>query len=190
MGKWQETLDTVQKLARGKEIEQFRIDSADFLSARERGEAPGTRIEQRSATLEDSAEIVNRSFPQRDANTGQYTNVISPVVIPKDHRSYLWAAIVLGLVVLGLTGAGLTAVLGGLPGLGNLSTILFGPHYWLVVAGYTAFNLWRNSFVKVPDGCQALITRFGKLEEIAGPGRKTLLNPWKRVSYIINTTRE
>jgi len=190
MGKWQETLDTVQKLARGKDIEQFRIDAADFLSARERGEAPGTRIEQRSATLEDSAEIVNRSFPQRDANTGQYTNVISPVVIPKDHRSYLWAAIVLGLVVLGLTGAGISAALGGLPGLGNLSTILFGPHYWLVVAGYTAFNLWRNSFVKVPDGCQALITRFGKLEEIAGPGRKTLLNPWKRVSYIINTTRE
>jgi regulator of protease activity HflC (stomatin/prohibitin superfamily) len=190
MGKWQDTLDTVQKLTRGKEIEQFRIDAGDFLSARERGEAPGTRIEQRSAALEDSAEIVNRSFPQRDANTGQYTNVISPVVIPKDHRSYLWAAIVLGLVVLGLTGTGLTAALGGLPGFGNLSTVLFGPHYWLVVLGYAAFNLWRNSFVKVPDGCQALITRFGKLEEIAGPGRKTLLNPWKRVSYIINTTRE
>ena len=87
MGKWQETLDTVQRLARGKEIEQFRIDAADFLSARERGEAAGTRIEQMSASLEDSAEIVNRSFPQRDADSGQYTNVISPVVIPKDHRS-------------------------------------------------------------------------------------------------------
>ncbi|MFE8604132.1 SPFH domain-containing protein [Archangium violaceum] len=190
MGRWQDTVDTVQKLARSKEIEQFSIDAADFLSARERGEAAGTRIEQMSAALEDSAEIVNRSFPQRDANSGQYTNVISPVVIPKDHRSYLWAAIVLGLVVLGLTGAGLTSALGGLPGFGNLSTVLFGPHYWLVVLSYAAFSLWRNSFVKVPDGCQALITRFGKLEEIAGPGRKTLLNPWKRVSYIINTTRE
>ena len=190
MGKWQDTVDTVQKLARTKEIEQFRIDAADFLSARERGEAPGTRIEQMSAALEDSAEIVNRSFPQRDANSGQYTNVISPVVIPKDHRSYLWAAIVLGLALFGLLGAGTAALVEGLPGLGNLSTILFGPHYWLAVLGYAAFNLWRNSFVKVPDGCQALITRFGKLEEIAGPGRKTLLNPWKRVSYIINTTRE
>ncbi|HYO54077.1 SPFH domain-containing protein [Archangium sp.] len=190
MGRWQETLDTVQKLARGKDIEQFRIDAADFLSARERGEAAGTRIEQMSASLEDSAEIVNRSFPQRDATSGQYTNVISPVVIPKDHRSYLWVAVVLGLELLGLIGAGTTATLDGLPGVGNLSTALFGPHYWLVLLGYAAFNLWRNSFVKVPDGCQALITRFGKLEEIAGPGRKTLLNPWKRVSYIINTTRE
>ena len=43
----------------------------------------------------------------------------------------------------------------------------------------TAFNAWRNSFVQVPDGRQALITRFGKLEEIVGPGLKTLLDPWK-----------
>ena len=41
MGRWQDTLDSVQKLARGKDIEQFRIDAADFLSARERGEGWG-----------------------------------------------------------------------------------------------------------------------------------------------------
>src|SRR5690606_3169750 len=35
-----------------------------------------------------------------------------------------------------------------------------------------------------------LITRFGKLEQIVGPGRVILFNPWKRVSYIVNTTRE
>ncbi|WNG45443.1 SPFH domain-containing protein [Archangium minus] len=190
MSTWQKTLDTVQQLARSKEIEQFRIDAADFLSARERGEAAGTRIEQMSATLEDSAEIVNRSFPQHDATSGQYTNVISPIVIPKDHRSYLWVAVVVGLLLLGLIGARSTAALDDALGTSQLSTALFGPHYWLVLLGYAAFNLWRNSFVKVPDGCQALITRFGKLEEIAGPGRKTLLNPWKRVSYIVNTTRE
>ncbi|MEU8661246.1 SPFH domain-containing protein [Actinoplanes philippinensis] len=44
--------------------------------------------------------------------------------------------------------------------------------------------------VMVPDGCAALITRFGKLEQVVGPGRIILLNPWKRVSYILNTTRE
>jgi hypothetical protein len=44
--------------------------------------------------------------------------------------------------------------------------------------------------VMVPDGCQALISRFGKVEAEVGPGRVTLLNPWKRVSYIVNTTRE
>jgi len=44
--------------------------------------------------------------------------------------------------------------------------------------------------VMVPDGCRAVITRFGKLEEVAGAGRKLLFNPWKQVSYIVNTTRE
>nr|WP_257910916.1 SPFH domain-containing protein [Janibacter limosus] len=42
----------------------------------------------------------------------------------------------------------------------------------------------------VPEGCTALISRFGKVEAEVGPGRVTLWNPWKRVSYIVNTTRE
>jgi regulator of protease activity HflC (stomatin/prohibitin superfamily) len=42
----------------------------------------------------------------------------------------------------------------------------------------------------VPDGCRAVITRFGKLEEVVDAGRKLLFNPWKQVSYIVNTTRE
>ena len=42
----------------------------------------------------------------------------------------------------------------------------------------------------VPDGCRAVVTRFGKLEEVVEPGRKLLFNPWKQVSYIVNTTRE
>ncbi len=41
-----------------------------------------------------------------------------------------------------------------------------------------------------PGGCTALISRFGKVEAEVGPGRVTLWNPWKRVSYIVNTTRE
>ncbi|HLR94142.1 MAG TPA: SPFH domain-containing protein, partial [Jiangellaceae bacterium] len=39
-------------------------------------------------------------------------------------------------------------------------------------------------------GCTALVSRFGKVEAEVGPGRVTLWNPWKRVSYIVNTTRE
>ncbi|HVD35679.1 MAG TPA: SPFH domain-containing protein [Rubrobacter sp.] len=42
----------------------------------------------------------------------------------------------------------------------------------------------------VPDGCRAVVTRFGKLEEVVEAGRKLLFNPWKQVSYIVNTTRE
>lgn len=42
----------------------------------------------------------------------------------------------------------------------------------------------------VPDGCQALITRFGRLEDTVGAGRVLLFNPWKQVGYIVNTVRE
>ncbi len=64
-----------------KRFEQFTIDAQDFLSARERGGTTGTSIEQASASLADAAEILNRSFPERGAS-GQFINVISPVVIP------------------------------------------------------------------------------------------------------------
>jgi regulator of protease activity HflC (stomatin/prohibitin superfamily) len=42
----------------------------------------------------------------------------------------------------------------------------------------------------IPDGCQALITKYQQVVEIAPPGRKVLLHPLKRVSYIVNTTKE
>ncbi len=191
MSRLKSAMDTVRQLAQDSEqLEQFRINATDFLSARERGEATGTRIEQRTVSIEDAAETVNRSYPQRDPSTGQYTHVVSPVVLPKDHRSYLWVFVVIFLGFIGLVGALSTAVVDAVLGFSDVSQVLFGPHYWLVLFGYAAFSIWRNSFVQVPDGCQALITRFGKLEEIAGPGRKALLNPWRRVSYIINTTRE
>ncbi|MCB0213160.1 MAG: SPFH domain-containing protein, partial [Anaerolineae bacterium] len=44
--------------------------------------------------------------------------------------------------------------------------------------------------VMIPDGCQALITKYQKVEEIVGPGRKFLFHPMKRVGYIVNTTKE
>jgi regulator of protease activity HflC (stomatin/prohibitin superfamily) len=190
MSNLKRALEAAQTLAESDQFEQFRLNATDFLSARERGEAAGTRIEQMMTALEDAAEVVNRSFPQRDQKSGQFTNVISPVVVPKDHRSYFWIVVVVALAVAGLVGGFSTALVDRALGFGNISTALFGPHYWVLLLGYAAFCIWRNSYVMVPDGCQALITRFGKLEEIVGPGRKTLLNPWKRVSYIVNTTRE
>jgi SPFH domain / Band 7 family len=42
--------------------------------------------------------------------------------------------------------------------------------------------------VMVPDGCRAVITRFGRLEEVVEAGRTLLFNPWKQVSYIVNVT--
>ena len=71
-----------------------------------------------------------------------------------------------------------------------MSFAVFGPHYWLLVLLAAAFLWWRQGMVMVPEGCTALISRFGKVEAEVGPGRVTLWNPWKRVSYIVNTTRE
>jgi regulator of protease activity HflC (stomatin/prohibitin superfamily) len=62
--------------------------------------------------------------------------------------------------------------------------------FWLLWLGYILFNIWRNTFVMIPDGCQALITKYGKVEEIVGPGRKVLIHPLKRVGYIVNVVKE
>jgi regulator of protease activity HflC (stomatin/prohibitin superfamily) len=170
--------------AAGERVEQFRVDARDFLSARELGEAISTRIEGRTAALSDAAEIVNRSFPERD-ESGRFTNVISPVVMP-NRRFSLWPFLVMVVALGGLVvSLGILAV-GGLGG----GAALLGPHFWLLLLALALFGWWRRSVVSIPDGCQALITRFGKLEEIVGAGRKTLFNPWKQVSYIVNTTRE
>jgi regulator of protease activity HflC (stomatin/prohibitin superfamily) len=153
----------------------FTLNPHDFAAARDGGVSVGTLIEARTASLNEAGEIVNRSF----AENGMH--VISPVVIPKGSTAKV--VVPLGiLVVLGLIGA-----------LGNVipnTELFFGPHYWVVLVLAAAFLWWRRSVVMVPEGCKALITKFGKLVQIADPGRVTLFNPWKRVSYIVNTTRE
>ncbi|GGO75199.1 SPFH domain-containing protein [Nonomuraea cavernae] len=153
----------------------FALNPHDFAAARDGGVSIGTLIEARTASLGEAGEIVNRSF----AENGMH--VISPVVIPKGSTAKVIVQLGL-LVVLGLIGA-----------LGNVipnTDLFFGPHYWIVLVLAAAFLWWRRSVVMVPEGCKALITKFGKLVHIADPGRVTLFNPWKRVSYIVNTTRE
>jgi regulator of protease activity HflC (stomatin/prohibitin superfamily) len=183
-------VEVAQQLLNDPQAEQFRVNAADFVSARGANESTGTRIEQMSTLLDDAAEIVNRSFPQRDNATGQFTNVISPVVMPRDPRSFTWLFIVGALGFVGLVGLLFTSLIDRLPLIGNTAGAFFGPHYWVLLFAYVLYNLWRNSYVMVPDGCQALITRFGRLEQVAPAGRTMLLDPFKRVSYIVNTTRE
>ncbi|GIH95016.1 SPFH domain-containing protein [Planobispora siamensis] len=159
----------------------FALNPADFLAARDQGVSTGTIIEARSASLNEAGEIVNRSFSERGEN-GEAVHVISPVVIPKGTT----ARVVLPLILLAALGVvGLVAT--GLP---DSARVLFGVHYWVVLVLAATFLWWRRSVVMVPEGCQALITKFGKLVHTADPGRVTLFNPWKRVSYIVNTTRE
>ncbi|NUR86664.1 MAG: SPFH domain-containing protein [Nonomuraea sp.] len=153
----------------------FALNPGDFAAARDGGASVGTLIEARSASLAEAGEIVNRSFSQDGMH------VISPVVIPKGGTAKVIVPLII-LVALGLIGA-----------LGNVipsTDLIFGPHYWVVLVLAAAFLWWRRGVVMVPEGCKALITKFGKLVQIAEPGRVTLFNPWKRVSYIVNTTRE
>jgi regulator of protease activity HflC (stomatin/prohibitin superfamily) len=179
--------DLTEGIAR-EESEQFKIDARDFLSARERGGTTGTRIDQQTAALSDAAEIVNRSFPTLEPS-GRFINAISPVVIP-NRQSLFWRLMPIGMMGLFffvgvLATLGLASFVGG-----GVALAVFGPHLWLILVLLAFFSWWRQSVVMVPDGCRAVVTRFGRLEEVVGAGRKLLFNPWKQVSYIVNTTRE
>ena len=176
-------------IAENERFEQFRIDARDFLSARERGGTTGTRIEQATASLAEASEIVNRSFPGQ-GSSGQFINAISPVVIPA-RQSLFWRLMPIGLLAVFLFfGIVATVALGAIPGVGSFALALFGPHLWLLLIALAVFVWWRQSVVMVPDGCRAVITRFGRLEEVVDAGRKLLFNPWKQVSYIVNVTKE
>ncbi|GAB3212498.1 SPFH domain-containing protein [Marinactinospora thermotolerans] len=165
----------------GKATEGFGLDPGDFLAARDQAASVGTLIEQQTTSLDNAGEVLNRSRFER--GTDGPVHVISPMVIPRGRRLTAMLPAIL-LAAVGLVGTVLTAVLPG------VTLALFGPHFWIITLAIAAFLWWRQGMVMVPDGCQALITKFGKLEQVVGPGRVTLLNPWKRVSYIVNTTRE
>src|SRR5688500_17328506 len=102
-------VEVLENLLDSDKIEQFRLNAADFTSPPSAAASSGTRIEQMQTGLDNAAEVVNRSFPQRD-QAGQFTNVISPVVIPRDPRTSGWVVIAGGLGVLGLVGLVTTSV--------------------------------------------------------------------------------
>ena len=184
----QQAIGAIAEVAQTEEFQQFRLNARDFLSARERGESSGTQISQVSASMADVAEILNRSFSKQEKQ-GHHTNVISPVVMPKDHRSYSWLLWAFLLLLFGIFNSSISGAIDSL-GFSNFRWVFFGPHYWLVWFLYIGLSLWRNSFVMIPDGCQALITKFGKVEATVDAGRTWLIHPRKKVSYIVNVTKE
>jgi regulator of protease activity HflC (stomatin/prohibitin superfamily) len=189
MNKLQHIVGTVSDLVESEQFEQFQVSAADFLSARERGGSAGTEITQMTVALDEAAESVHRSFAKQE-DSGRYINIISPVVVPRGSKSYLWIIPAVFLFIVGVVGGIITSAVEIIPGIDTLALALFGPHYWLLLLGFILFKLWKNSFVMIPDGCQALITKFGKLEAIVDSGRTWLFHPWKKVSYIVNTTKE
>lgn len=188
MERIQQVLQTANQIADSEEFEQFMMNTQDFISQRgASGTTASTQISQAIATLDDAAQILNRSFSRerRGDSTGEPVNIINPVVMPKNHRSWGWAVIAFILIVVGIIFvAGLANFAPG------FTLVLFGPHYWLLLIGYILFHIWKNSYVMIPDGCQALITKFGKVENLVPAGRRYIFHPWKRVSYIVNTTKE
>ncbi|MET9370286.1 SPFH domain-containing protein [Streptomyces griseoflavus] len=160
------------------------MDPADFPAAREQdGSSVDTVMRQKTVPLDEAGEALGRSEQLRE--NGEVVHAICPMVMPRG-RSLLSMLPVLSLLVIGVVGTSVVSATGG----DSLTDPLFGPHYWVIALAAVAFVWWRQGLVMVPDGCQAMITRFGKLEKVVGPGRVTLLSPWKRVSYIVNTTRE
>ena len=185
----QRAREAVEEFSQDEQFGEFEIDSGDFLSARERGGTAGTEIEQQTASLSEASEILNRSFPTQ-SSSGEFVNVISPVVIP-NRQSLFWRLLPIGLLVVFVV-VGIVAMvsLSAIPVVGDLGLTVFGPHFWLLLIALAVFVWWRQSVVMVPDGSQAVITRFGKLEEVVDAGRTLLFNPWKQVSYIVNTAKE
>lgn len=158
----------------------FDLNARDFPAARGEGGSAGTRINAEHVSLDDAAEFLSRSTYEM-GQSGP-VHVITPMVMPKGRRLKAMLPVIL-LVLIGIAGSILFLPFG-------LTLQVFGPHYWLLVVAVAAFMWWRQGMVMVPEGCTALISRFGKVEAEVGPGRVTLWNPWKRVSYIVNTTRE
>ncbi|WP_067603409.1 SPFH domain-containing protein [Nocardiopsis listeri] len=164
------------------------LDPRDFVAAREQGASVDTRIEQKTTSLNTAGEALNRSYYER-GRSGP-VHVICPMVIPRG-RTFVTMLPAIILVILGVAGAVVFVVPGAVMSDANpLLHPFFGIHYWLVTIAISAFMWWRQGMVMVPEGCQAIVTRFGKMENLFQPGRVTLLNPWKRVSYIVNTRRE
>ena len=186
MERIQQVLRTATEIAQSEEFEQFMMNTQDFISQRSGEGTATTQISQAITTLDEAAQILNRSFARpKGGEDDEPVNIINPVVMPKNHRSWGWVLITIALLVAaGLVGSGLNALFP------NAFWVIFGPHFWLALLGYVIFNLWRNSYVMIPDGCQALITKFGKVEETAGSGRHYIFHPWKQVGYIVNTTKE
>ncbi|MFC8241116.1 SPFH domain-containing protein [Streptomyces chartreusis] len=169
--------------AGGYDAQGQGIDPADFPAAREQGGSTATVMRQKTVPLDEAGEALGRSEQVREGT--ETVHAICPMVIPKG-RSLISMLPVLMLFLLGVVGAGVV----GASGADVLTNPLFGVHYWVISLLAVAFVWWRQGMVMVPEGCQAMITRFGKLEKVVGPGRIVLLSPWKRVSYIVNTTIE
>ncbi|MFL1380841.1 SPFH domain-containing protein [Nocardiopsis protaetiae] len=182
----QAVTDALQQTSR-QVTEGGGLDPRDFVAARDQGGSVGTRIEQKTASLNNAGEAINRSSYERGPNGP--VHVVCPMVIPRG-RTFITMLPAVALIALGLFGALVVLLPYSLAGGNALLNPFFGIHYWIITIAITAFMWWRQGMVMVPEGCVAIVTHFGRMERIYPPGLVTLFNPWKRVSYIVNVVRE
>jgi regulator of protease activity HflC (stomatin/prohibitin superfamily) len=177
MSTLKQAVGAIAEAIEGGAIEQFKVEAKDFISPDQGQRSAGTQMTQEVVGLDDASEVLNRSATETTVE-GQVTNVISPVVIPKDSRSLLWLLGLAILIFIGAVGAAIKL------------TWIFGLHFWVLLIAWAAFKLRQNSYVMIPDGCQALITKYGKVDAVVGPGRTWLVDPRRKVGYIVNTTKQ
>ena len=82
---------------------------------------------------------LNRSFPRLGAD-GKYTNVISPVVIPRDSRSYFWVFQTLVLAVFGVAASAASSW-----------WFLPGPQYWILVLAFVGVIPPVPAWIKIAE---------------------------------------
>ncbi len=184
MQRVRQAVEIANNLAQDDEFQEFVLNAQDFLSARDKGDSVTTQLSQTVVSLTDAAEVLNRSLARED-DAGRSVKVISPVVMPRSHRSWAWVGVTFVLLFFGVFGWGFSALASSI---GITSGAILLP-FWLMIVFYVTFNLWKNSFVMIPDGCVGLITKYGRVEEMVNAGRKWIFHPRKQVSYIVNVTK-
>lgn len=169
---------------------RFKLELADFLSAREHGAPARTHLRDLVSSLNEAGEaLFTQATPESSETEAGAVKIVSPVVIPKRQRALLHLIAFLVFAV-PTAGAWATAWITGYEQVLWVCWTFFGPTMWGILVFYLFYILWKRTTVMVPDGFHALVTRFGRLDEVAAPGRLMLFNPWRRVSFLVNVVTE
>lgn len=107
--------------------------------------------------------------------TGDQGHLV-PVVIPKDRRASIW---LVWFILAVYVGGSLIFINAGLGVLTFAMFILIGAFAW-----------WRNSIIEIEEGTTGILSHYGKIQGTLKPGRHSLIWPWEKVEFIVDTGTE
>ncbi len=107
-----------------------------------------------------------------------------PVVIPKDKRQ-LWGPFWIGVAVYMAVTSFWSFWRLGFP-FALLMAILSGAFF----AAIGGIVWWRSARVEIEQGTTGVVSKWGKIVGVMGPGRKFLWWPWDKVEFIVDTSTE